>query len=207
MRLICSSLKSRKPNYCRWKNVAVYPFEITDDKPVKTKNYLQCKSYLLVELFAEDLLVHCANFCILDFLFFILDLWLLIRNIKLTKRSKYSSHPPRKALFINPPMSRYLLLSDIDRNLVYVLSLDVSTESRSEVATVVSVSEFPTPAAFLSFCCLSAGRKQVNWTRSGEWKPLSLSFLADKNRIFDKIYKILYTPPVLPPAGRVQRFF
>ena len=56
---------------------------------------------------------------------------------------------------------RYLLLSDIDRNLVYVLTLDLAPETRREYANVLSVSEFPTPASFLSFCCVSAGRKQV----------------------------------------------
>jgi hypothetical protein len=56
---------------------------------------------------------------------------------------------------------RYLILSDIDRNLVYVLSLEVSTEEKAMNASVVSVSEFTTPSSFLSFCCSSAGRRQV----------------------------------------------
>ena len=56
---------------------------------------------------------------------------------------------------------RYLLLSDIDRNLLYVLSVEFPSESLNEDASVVSVSEFPTPAPLLSFCCISAGKKQV----------------------------------------------
>jgi len=56
---------------------------------------------------------------------------------------------------------RYLILSDIDWNLVYVLSLEVSTEEKAMNASVISVSEFTTPSSFLSFCCSSAGRRQV----------------------------------------------
>ena len=66
-------------------------------------------------------------------------------------------------IILYPPAVRYLILSDIDRNLVYVLSLEVSTEEGSVSASVVSVSEFTTPSSFLSFCCSSAARRQVGF--------------------------------------------
>ena len=74
-------------------------------------------------------------------------------------RSAHASIICRYLLQLLP--SRYLVLSDIDRKLVYVLSLELWSEGRQEHASVASVSEFPTPAAFLSFSCVSAGPKQV----------------------------------------------
>jgi hypothetical protein len=52
-------------------------------------------------------------------------------------------------------------LSDIDRNRLYVLSLEACTEVGTVSASVISVSEFTTPHPFLSFFCSSAGRRQV----------------------------------------------
>jgi len=63
--------------------------------------------------------------------------------------------------------ARYLLLADIDRRLVYVLSLDLGNSSQGIGASVVSVSEFASPASFLSFCCVSAGRRQVRLAPDG----------------------------------------
>ena len=58
--------------------------------------------------------------------------------------------------------ARFLLLSDIHRRNVYVLQLDCLKEAGDSHTKVVSVSEFATPAAFLSMSVIEAGVKKVS---------------------------------------------
>ena len=59
--------------------------------------------------------------------------------------------------------SKYLILSDIDRNLVYVLTLKISEGEEAESASVISVTELQTPSPFLAMSCVFAGLRQVRF--------------------------------------------
>ena len=62
------------------------------------------------------------------------------------------------------PTARYLVLADIDKCLVFVLSVEQGVEGG---AIVVSVAEFATPSLILSFGCVSAGKRMVKQTVEG----------------------------------------
>jgi len=62
------------------------------------------------------------------------------------------------------PTARYLVLADIDKHLVFVMSVEQGLEGG---AGVVSVAEFATPSPFLSFSCVSAGKRTVKQTTEG----------------------------------------
>lgn len=57
--------------------------------------------------------------------------------------------------------SKYLILSDIDRNLVFVLTMKINSSEDVEAASVISVTEFQTPSPFLSMSCMFGGLRQV----------------------------------------------
>jgi len=78
-------------------------------------------------------------------------------------RPESDSSPVRLKSALDPT-ARYLLLSDIDKWLVYVLSIDPAFNGG---ARVISCSEFATPAPFISFCCHSAGTRLVKQTTEG----------------------------------------
>ena len=61
------------------------------------------------------------------------------------------------------PTAQYLILSDINCRLVYVLNILLS-ENKAEVVTV---SEFASPSPILTLSCLSAGPKTVVQTSEG----------------------------------------
>ena len=61
------------------------------------------------------------------------------------------------------PTAKFLILSDIDAMLVYVLNLR-QTEER---AMVVSVGEFASPAGILSLSCEFSGLRMVKQTTEG----------------------------------------
>jgi len=89
------------------------------------------------------------------------ETWSCLQTITVT-RPPGDASPVRLKSAIDPTAS-YLLLADIDKCLVFVLSLAQGGGG----ARVVSTSEFATPAAFLSFCCVSAGRRLVKQTTEG----------------------------------------
>jgi len=89
------------------------------------------------------------------------ETWSCLQTIRVT-RPPGDASPVRLKSAMDPTAS-YLLLADIDKCLVFVLSLAQAGGG----ARVVSTSEFATPAAFLSFCCVSAGRRLVKQTTEG----------------------------------------
>lgn len=93
------------------------------------------------------------------------ETWTCLQTIKF-QRPQGDSLPIRMKASLDLT-ARYLLLADIDRRLVYVLSLDLGNSSQGIGASVVSVSEFASPASFLSFCCVSAGRRSVRLAPDG----------------------------------------
>ena len=88
------------------------------------------------------------------------ETWSCLQTVTI-RRPQGDTSPVRLKSALDPTAS-YLLLADIDKWLVYVLSL-----SQDGGARVVSTSEFATPAPFLSFCCVSAGRRLVKQTTEG----------------------------------------
>ena len=90
------------------------------------------------------------------------ETWTCLQTIRIS-RPESDSSPVRLKSALDPT-ARYLLLSDIDKWLVYVLSIDPAFNGG---ARVISCSEFATPAPFISFCCHSAGTRLVKQTTEG----------------------------------------
>ena len=90
------------------------------------------------------------------------ETWTCLQTIKIA-RPEGETSPVRLKSALDPT-ARYLLLSDIDKWLVYVLSIDPGCDGG---ARVISCSEFATPAPFISFCCNSAGTRLVKQTTEG----------------------------------------
>ena len=92
------------------------------------------------------------------------------------------------------PRARYLVLADIDKCLVFVLSVAQGLE---EGAGVVSVAEFATPSPFLSFSCLSAGKRTVKQTPEG----LEVSVEEDQIEINDRKDKTVVRLHIVQPKS------
>ena len=61
------------------------------------------------------------------------------------------------------PTAQFLILSDIDAMLLYVLNITQTEEQ----ALVVSVGQFASPAAILSLFCVSAGLRMAQYVCDG----------------------------------------
>ena len=87
--------------------------------------------------------------------------WTCLQTIKFQRPDEDSRALVMKAVI--DPTAQYLILSDINCRLVYVLNL-LQTEDKAEV---VAISEFASPSPILTLSCLSAGIKTVVQTSEG----------------------------------------
>jgi len=100
--------------------------------------------------FNSELKVWCAS------------TWTCLQTIKF-QRPQTESSVGLKLKAVLDPTAKFLILSDIDAMLVYVLNLR-QTEER---AMVVSVGEFASPAGILSLSCEFSGLRMVKQTTEG----------------------------------------
>jgi len=112
--------------------------------------------------------------------------WTCLQTVSLA--SSVSPETPLRLKSGLDPTAKYLLLSDIDHSLVYVLGLNQDAEG----ARVVSVSEFATPAPFLSFFCVSAGVRMVEQTTEGVHVSQDNNDAEDPGSGFEKTVVNLY---------------
>ena len=87
--------------------------------------------------------------------------WTCLQTIRFQRPGEDSRALVMKAVI--DPTAQYLILSDINCRLVYVLNI-LLTEDKAEVVTV---SEFASPSPILTLSCLSAGTKTVVQTSEG----------------------------------------
>ena len=90
--------------------------------------------------------------------------WTCLQTIKFQRPQ--ASEPECSGLKLKAvldPTAQFLILSDIDAMLLYVLNIN-QTEERAQV---VSVGEFASPAAILSLSCVSSGLRMVKQTTDG----------------------------------------
>jgi len=88
--------------------------------------------------------------------------WSCLQTLKLQRQDSDSNVQMRLKAVLDPS-AQYLILSDIDARLLYVLNIEQS-ENKAEI---VSVGEFASLASVLSLSCVSAGVKKVVMTTEG----------------------------------------
>ena len=98
--------------------------------------------------------------------------WSCLQTVRLGGPNQ-DAEPARLQAALDPAAS-FLVLSDIDRKLVFVLNL-AQGDSRAEV---VSVAEFLTPSPFLSLTVAAAGLRTVKQNTEGV-EVRSLSFVHE----------------------------
>lgn len=91
--------------------------------------------------------------------------WSCLQTINFQRQDEDSPSSPGSVVMkaVLDPTAQFIILSDINTRLVYVLNI-LQTENKAQV---VSVSEFASPGPVLSLSCLSAGLKTVLQTSEG----------------------------------------
>ena len=87
--------------------------------------------------------------------------WTCLQTIKFQRPQGSGTGIKLKAVL--DPTATFLILSDIDAMLLYVLNI----HQNEDRAQVVSVGEFASPASILSLSCVSAGLRSVKQTTEG----------------------------------------
>jgi len=90
------------------------------------------------------------------------------------------------------PTARYLVLADIDKCLVYVLSLEQGVVGGAEV---VSVAEFATPSAILTFHCVSGGKRMVKQSAEGVEVSMDDDVVENSDMKEKTVIRLYYVQP------------
>jgi len=90
------------------------------------------------------------------------------------------------------PTARYLVLADIDKCLVYVLSLEQGVGGGAEV---VSVAEFATPSAILTFHCVSGGKRMVKMSAEGVEVSMDDDVVENSDMKEKTVIRLYYVQP------------
>ena len=113
--------------------------------------------------------------------------WTCLQTLRFQRPSADTATPLRLKAVLDPT-ARFLVLSDIDSMLVYVLNIQ-QTEDRAEV---VSVAEFASPASIMSLSCVSAGLRTVEQTTEGLEVSIDTDNLEAGDRRLEKTVVQLY---------------
>lgn len=144
------------------------------------------------------------------------ETWICLHTVNFIP-SPSSTHPQLLIKVHLDTTGHYLLLSDINNRILYVLQLDKNDSER--IATISTISEFLLPAPFLSFCIRSAEILKYRYNGSSDDLCICEADDEDENTVEAVVIKmhviqpkrlqdctITYPLPVLQMANQKRAF-